>query len=108
MGVAGAAWAPVIAQAVSGFCCLGVIWKKFPILHVQREEWQPDKLCILNLCNMGIPMGLQYSITAIGTMMVQTSLNILGSTLVAAFTAVCGSRCCGSGGQDQYVPVLSV
>ena len=87
MGVAGAAWATVIAQAVSGFCCLGVIWKKFPILHVQREEWQPDKLCILNLCNMGIPMGLQYSITAIGTMMVQTSLNILGSTLVAAFTA---------------------
>ena len=87
MGVAGAAWATVIAQAVSGFCCLGVIWKKFPILHVQREEWQPDKLCILNLCNMGIPMGLQFSITAIGSMTMQSANNSLGTIYVSGFTA---------------------
>ena len=87
MGVAGAAWATVIAQAVSGFCCLGVIWKKFPILHVQREEWQPDKLCILNLCNMGIPMGLQYSITAIGSVIIQAAVNSLGSVAVASVAA---------------------
>lgn len=87
MGVAGAAWATVIAQAISGFCCLGVIWKKFPILHVQREEWQPDKLCILNLCNMGIPMGLQYSITAIGSVIIQAAVNSLGSAAVASVAA---------------------
>ena len=79
MGVAGAAWATVIAQAISGFCCLGVIWKKFPILHVRKEEWQPDGRCIMNLCNMGIPMGLQFSITAIGSVIIQAAVNSLGS-----------------------------
>ena len=77
MGVAGAAWATVIAQAVSGFCCLGVIWKKFPILHVQREEWQPDKLCILNLCNMGIPMGAAVKIN----MFLCCPYDAMGSTM---------------------------
>lgn len=40
-----------------------------------------------NLCNMGIPMGLQYSITAIGSVILQTAVNGLGSTAVASVTA---------------------
>ena len=87
MGVAGAAWATVIAQGFSGLVCLLYMRKKYPILHATKEEWMPRRRYMMQLCGIGIPMGLQYSITAIGTMMVQTSLNILGSTLVAAFTA---------------------
>lgn len=87
MGVAGAAWATVLAQAISGICCLVVIRKKFPVLRMKKDEWRPDKICLINLCNMGIPMGLQYSITAIGSVILQTAVNSLGSIAVASVTA---------------------
>ena len=87
MGVAGAAWATVISQGVSGVACLVYMVKKFEILRIHREEWKVDGHMMMVLCGMGVPMGLQYSITAIGGMMVQSSLNILGSYAVAAFTA---------------------
>ncbi len=87
MGVAGAAWATVISQGISGILCLLYIKKKYVILKISKEEWRADKDCLLKLCNMGIPMGLQYSITAIGSVILQTSVNMLGSTAVASVTA---------------------
>ena len=87
MGAAGAAIATVISQGVSGLLCLVYIVKKVPMLRMGREDWHPSGTLIMTQIRIGIPMALQYSITAIGTMMVQSSLNILGSTLVAAFTA---------------------
>lgn len=87
MGVAGAAWATVVAQAVSGICCLAFMAKRFEILRMTREEAAPDKGIMIALCNMGIPMGLQYSITAIGSIIVQMAVNGLGSMAVAAVTA---------------------
>ena len=87
MGAAGAAIATIISQGVSGLLCLLYIIKKVPVLHMTREDWHPTGVLLRKQIQIGIPMALQYSITAIGTMMVQSSLNILGSTLVAAFTA---------------------
>lgn len=87
LGVAGAAWATVVAQAVSGICCLVFMAKRFEILRMTKEEAAPDKGIMVTLCNMGIPMGLQYSITAIGSIIVQVAVNGLGSMAVAAVTA---------------------
>lgn len=87
MGTAGAAIATIISQGTSGLLCLVYIAKKVPLLHMTREDWHPTGKLLKKQMQIGIPMALQYSITAIGTMMVQSSLNILGSTLVAAFTA---------------------
>ena len=87
MGAAGAAVATVISQGVSGVLCFVYIVKKVPVLHMSREDWRPTGALLKTQVRIGIPMALQYSITAIGTMMVQSSLNILGSTLVAAYTA---------------------
>lgn len=87
MGVAGAAWATVISQGISGVLCLVYIRKKYEILNLSREEWKIDVRCMKSLCNMGIPMGLQYSITAIGSVILQTSVNTLGSMAVASVTA---------------------
>lgn len=87
MGVAGAAWATVISQGVSGICCLIFMIKKFEILHLSKEEWKPDGHLMLTLCNMGVPMGLQYSITAIGSVILQSAINSLGEAAVAAVTA---------------------
>ena len=87
MGAAGAAAATVISQGVSGALCLVYIVKKVPLLHMTREDWKLSGALLGTQIRIGIPMALQYSITAVGTMMVQASLNILGSTLVAAYTA---------------------
>ena len=87
MGAAGAAVATVVSQGVSGLLCLVYIVKCVPVLQMSRDDWRPSGHLLKTQMRIGIPMALQYSITAIGTMMVQSSLNILGSTLVAAYTA---------------------
>lgn len=89
MGVSGAAWATVIAQGISGILCIIYIWKKVPILNIGREDLRLDSAVVKNQLSIGIPMALQFSITAIGTIMVQSVLNMLGSTAVAAYTAAC-------------------
>ena len=83
-GVAGAAVATVVSQAVSGAACLVYMVRKFPILRVTREESRPDLDACKALCVMGLPMGLQYSITAIGSIVLQASVNALGSVYVTA------------------------
>ena len=87
MGVAGAAWATVIAQAVSGILCLIYMRKKYSVLKFESDELKIDGYCIRRLCYMGVPMGLQYSITAIGSVILQAAVNGLGSIIVAAVTA---------------------
>jgi Na+-driven multidrug efflux pump len=86
-GVAGAAGATVLAQGISGILCLFYMRKHFPILKIRREEWRLSASCVARLCGMGIPMGLQYSITAIGSVILQTAVNGLGSVAVAAVSA---------------------
>lgn len=87
MGAAGAAYATVISQGISGILCLVYIAKKVPILRLERDDWRFDWHVAKLQLGVGLPMALQYSITAIGTMMVQAALNAMGSMLVAAFTA---------------------
>ena len=86
-GVAGAALATVISQGVSGLACLVFIAKRFPILRMTPEERRPDGRTCRTLCFMGIPMGLQYSITAIGSIVLQSAVNGLGSRYVASVAA---------------------
>lgn len=87
MGVPGAAVATVVSQLISGILCLFYITKKFEILHITKEEWKINTDYMKVLCQMGIPMGLQYSITAIGSVILQTAVNSLGSVAVASVTA---------------------
>ncbi|MBQ8814526.1 MAG: MATE family efflux transporter [Lachnospiraceae bacterium] len=87
MGVSGAAVATVIAQLTSGLCCLFYIKRKYPILRLKRGDWEWNPRYAANLCTMGIPMGLQFSIVAIGCLIMQASVNALGSAAVASVTA---------------------
>lgn len=86
-GVSGAAIATVVSQAAAGVCCLFFMKKKFKILQLSKEDWIRDKNFMLKLCNMGLPMGLQYSITAIGSIVLQSAVNGIGSDAVATVTA---------------------
>ena len=87
MGVAGAALATVISQAFSGIACVIYSKRKFEILHTDEEERKVNKGYMKTLCGMGVPMGLQYSITAIGSVILQSAVNTLGSNAVASMTA---------------------
>lgn len=89
MGVAGAAWATAVAEVVSILICLFCLKRAFPILQKGKNDaaevmqWK-DAWHVL--C-MGVPMGLQFSITAIGSIMLQSANNALGTDCVTAFTA---------------------
>ena len=87
MSVNGPAIATVISQGVSGILCLIYMIRRFPILHTEKEDWRPDFRRMGGLLTMGVPMGLQYSITAIGSVILQTAVNGLGAVAVASLTA---------------------
>ena len=87
MGVEGAAYATVISQAISGVLCFLYMRSHFPILRMTREERKFNLRMAKILCGIGVPMRLQYSITAIGSVILQTAVNGLGSLYVAAISA---------------------
>lgn len=87
MGVIGCGYATVIAQAISALMCLVYIMKKFEILKLRREDLTPSLRSMGRLLAIGIPMGLQFSITAIGTIIVQGAINAFGAVYIAGFSA---------------------
>lgn len=87
LGVVGCAYATVIAQAFSAFLCLMYIIRKFDILKLCREDFQVSTHSMGQLLSIGIPMGLQFSITAIGTIIVQGAVNAFGAIYIAGFSA---------------------
>ncbi|MGN1480939.1 MATE family efflux transporter [Porcipelethomonas sp.] len=87
MGVFGAALATVVAQGISAVLCLIYIIKKFDILKFEKSELRFDTVLSGKLISVGVPMALQFSITAIGTIILQAAVNSLGTSSVAAVTA---------------------
>lgn len=102
MGVFGAAFATVFSQAVAGLGSLWYLMRHYDILRWNREEGRFSTAHCAKLCQMGLPMGLQCSITAIGSVVLQAAVNDLGSAVVAAQTA--GSRAA----QVLSVPLESI
>lgn len=86
-GVAGAAIATDISQGISAVLCLIYIYKKIRILVPERDDWKLTRADTAHQLRIGIPMALQFGITASGTMIMQAAINLFGATAVAAFTA---------------------
>ena len=86
-GVAGAAIATVFSQGVSAVLCYFYMYRKFEILWTTPADRRFRPELARQLIYIGAPMGLQFSITAIGSIMLQSSNNALGTSCVAAFTA---------------------
>ncbi|WP_309104009.1 MATE family efflux transporter [Microbacterium sp.] len=85
-GVGGAALATVVAQAVSVALCLEFVRRRVPVLHLKKNDWRVSRDDIAEHLRLGLPMGFQASIIAIGTLTVQVALNTLGADAVAAYT----------------------
>lgn len=86
-GVIGCGYATVIAQGISALLCFVYICRKFPILHLKKADFRVSLDSMKKLLALGIPMGLQFSITAIGTIIVQGAVNIYGAVHMAGFAA---------------------
>lgn len=86
-GTAGAAYATVISQGISALLCFIVMFRKYDILRTKKDDYYMDLNGVSHMLCIGIQMALNYSITAIGTMIFQASVNVFGSQVVAAFTA---------------------
>ena len=87
LGVEGAALATIISQAISGILCFIWITGKFPMLHPHGAEWKPNIKTIAHLLKISLPMGFQFSITAIGAVILQSAVNTLGSDIIASISA---------------------
>ena len=87
MGVAGAALATVVAQGVSAVLCGGYIFLKMKILTPRITHWKLHASDSRHQISMGLPMALQFAITASGAMVMQAAINLFGSNAIAAYTA---------------------
>ena len=87
MGVVGAGVATCVAQAYAAWLCWRYIRSEMRILVPQGDERRHDTRLMRQLLGAGVPMGLQFSITGIGIIMLQSANNALGTSCVAAFTA---------------------
>lgn len=85
-GVKGAAYATIISQFISALLCIVYIIKCVPLLHISKDDLILDKEISYKQLKVGIPMAIQYSITAIGSAILQSSLNLLGSLYITAYT----------------------
>ena len=84
LGAAGAALATVISQASAGLLCTVYMGRHYPILRMEEGDWSFQGAVVSRLLSMGVPMGLQYSITAIGSIIMQSAVNSLGAVYVSA------------------------
>lgn len=87
LGTAGAAYATIISQGISAILCYIYMFRKFDILKISREDIYLDRTGVINMLSVGVPMALNYSVTAVGTMIFQSAVNVFGSSVVAAYTA---------------------
>lgn len=87
LGVAGAGLATVSAQIVASLLCFGYIWRRIPYLRITWQDLKWDKNIFWQHLRMGLPLGFQSSVIAIGAIILQVALNDLGTNAVAASTA---------------------
>ena len=87
MGVEGAAYATNIAQGFSAVLCLIYSYKKFQVLRLKKEDFKVELSYYTKHLKVGVPMGLQFSVTAVGIIIVQSAINVFGSTVIASYTA---------------------
>lgn len=85
-GVIGSAFATIISQAIAAISCYIFIKKKYPQLSIKKEDKSVSKILINKLLRQGIPMGLQFSITGIGVIVVQSFLNQFSTNQIAGFS----------------------
>ncbi len=85
-GVEGAAYATVIAQSIAAMMCFIYIWKRYPMLHIKKEDFKHDRMLSRALLTSGLSMGMMQSLVSLGTVTLQSAINQLGTHIIVAHT----------------------
>ncbi len=85
-GLAGAAIATIMSQALSSFISFIYILLKVPELHINREDMVPSSSMISDLFSAGIAFAMMFTVVNIGTVILQGAINDFGETTIAAHT----------------------
>lgn len=86
-GVIGAAWATAISQLTAVVLSAIYVFKINKEYNITRADMLLDWKTSLEQLKLGIPLSLQFTITSIGSMSLQTAVNSFGSNVIAGFTA---------------------
>lgn len=86
-GIPGAALATVVSQGMGALIFFVYIRRRVPVLHVRRADFCPDWKLLTAHLRVGLPMGFQGTVIAIGAVILQIALNNLGPVAVAAYAA---------------------
>lgn len=86
MGTEGAAYATVIAQSLAAFLCFIYIWKRYPMMHLHKQDFVLKRLRVKKLMTSGLSMGLMNSLVSLGTVALQGAINTLGTNTIVAHT----------------------
>ena len=86
-GVAGAAFATVLSQLVSAVLCFIYMYKKYPNLHLSKDNFAQSKTLFGKMLSTGASMSFMISFVHIGTVALQTSINTFGTNIIVAHTA---------------------
>ncbi len=87
-GVAGAAWATIIAQGISAVLCLLRLIRMPDLNRITKQQLKPDLSLIKELLRLGLPAGVTQGIFSFAMIMVQNLTNQMGTTVIEANTAV--------------------
>lgn len=87
LGVRSAALATVLSQAVSAIICFIYLWRKYPILHINKSDWKLSEIPVAELLAGGCSMGLMNSLIAIGSLVLQSAINGFGTAVIVAHAA---------------------
>ena len=85
-GVIGSATGTILAISTSVICCLGYMWKNYPILRLKKEDWRYDKKFMQEHLHIAIPMSVQFSVLSLGIMVIQAVSNGFGEDVIVGFT----------------------
>lgn len=86
MGTEGAAYATVISQSLAAFLCFIYIWRRYPMMHLHKQDFVLKRLRVKKLMTSGLSMGLMNSLVSLGTVALQGAINTLGTNTIVAHT----------------------
>ncbi len=87
MTVNGVALATVISNAVSASILFAKLLKTDKIIHIELKQLRLDKRSVVNILKIGLPAGIQSAVFAIANIVIQASINSLGTVVIAASSA---------------------
>ena len=87
MDVAGVAWATVISQEVSAALIVLCLLKEKGAIHLDLKKLKIEKTCLKHIVQIGLPAGFQGTLFSLSNVVIQSSVNSFGATVVAGNSA---------------------